>query len=129
MVRVPETTTSPRRGPLIALVVLAFTTCLGLGWWQWDRFSSGGTFQNLGYAFQWPLFAFFFVYAYRRFVLLESGAAPEQVRAPEPTELPAGLLPERPRTRPAEDDELSDYNNYLAHLAAQELDEDLRSTR
>lgn len=126
----PETTASPRRGPLIAFVVLAFITCLGLGWWQWERFSSaGGTFQNLGYAFQWPLFAFFFIHAYRRFVLLESGAAPEQEREPEPTELAAGLLPERPGSRLDEDDELSDYNAYLADLAAQELDEDLRSTR
>ena len=48
---------------LIAFFVVAF---LGLAWWQWTRFQSGsGTFQNLGYAFQWPLFAVFVVYAYR----------------------------------------------------------------
>jgi DNA-binding transcriptional regulator of glucitol operon len=130
VVVVPESTTSPRRGPLVAVVVVAFVGCLGLGWWQWERFSAaGGTFQNLGYAFQWPLFAVFVIYAYRRFVVLESGAAPEQVREVEPTELPAGLLPERPRTHRDEDDELFDYNTYLARLAAQELDEDLRSTR
>ena len=129
VVTVPETTTSSRPGPLVALVVVAFVACLGLGWWQWERFSSGGTFQNLGYAFQWPLFAFFVIYAYRRFVVLESGAAAEQAQEVEPTELPAGLLPERPRTRLDEDDELFDYNTYLAHLAAQELDEDLRSPR
>lgn len=48
---------------LIAVCVVAF---LGLAWWQWTRFQSGsGTFQNLGYAFQWPLFAVFVIYAYR----------------------------------------------------------------
>lgn len=48
---------------LIAVFVVAF---IGLAWWQWSRFQSGsGTFQNLGYAFQWPLFAAFVIYAYR----------------------------------------------------------------
>ncbi|PQM73612.1 hypothetical protein [Corynebacterium sp. J010B-136] len=48
---------------LIGFFVVAF---LGLAWWQWTRFQSGsGTFQNLGYAFQWPLFAAFVIYAYR----------------------------------------------------------------
>lgn len=48
---------------LIAFFVVLF---LFLAYWQWTRFKSGsGTFQNLGYAFQWPLFAVFVVYAYR----------------------------------------------------------------
>ena len=48
---------------LIAFFVVLF---LFLAYWQWTRFRSGsGTFQNLGYAFQWPLFAVFVVYAYR----------------------------------------------------------------
>lgn len=48
---------------LIAFFVVAF---LGLAYWQWTRFQSGsGSFQNLGYAFQWPLFAAFVIYAYR----------------------------------------------------------------
>ena len=48
---------------LIGVFVVDF---LGLAWWQWTRFQSGsGTFQNLGYAFQWPLFAAFVIYAYR----------------------------------------------------------------
>ena len=48
---------------LIGVFVVAF---LGLAWWQWTRCQSGsGTFQNLGYAFQWPLFAAFVIYAYR----------------------------------------------------------------
>ena len=44
----------------------------GLAWWQWTRFRSGsGTFQNLGYAFQWPFFGAFFVYAYRMYLRYE----------------------------------------------------------
>ena len=50
----------------IVLIVLFVVLFLFLAYWQWTRFRSGsGTFQNLGYAFQWPLFAIFVVYAYR----------------------------------------------------------------
>lgn len=50
----------------ILLIAFFVVTFLFLAWWQWTRFQSGsGTFQNLGYAFQWPLFAVFVVYAYR----------------------------------------------------------------
>ena len=55
---------------LIGVFVVAF---LGLAWWQWTRFQSGsGTFQNLGYAFQWPLFAAFVIYAYRTALYYEN---------------------------------------------------------
>ncbi|AGL26829.1 hypothetical protein J113_09340 [Mycobacterium tuberculosis CAS/NITR204] len=65
-------TTRRRRPALIALVIIATCGCLALGWWQWTRFqSTSGTFQNLGYALQWPLFAWFCVYAYRNFVRYE----------------------------------------------------------
>ena len=65
-------TTRRRRPALIALVIVAACGCLALGWWQWTRFQSvSGTFQNLGYALQWPLFAWFCVYAYRKFVRYE----------------------------------------------------------
>ena len=50
----------------IVLLIAAAVTCLLLANWQWERYQSGsGTFQNLGYALQWPCFAAFFVYAYR----------------------------------------------------------------
>ena len=61
------------RPALIVLVVVAAVACLGLAWWQWSRFeSSSGSGQNLGYALQWPAFGVMFIYAYRRFVVLES---------------------------------------------------------
>ena len=107
------------------LVIVAALGCLALGWWQWQRFeSSGGTGQNLGYAFQWPLFAGFVVYAYRRFVQLEDGDEIENLRADgSPTEIPDGVLPPRPAPEhissiadDAESRELLDYNTYLAEL-------------
>ncbi|WP_257162294.1 hypothetical protein [Corynebacterium cystitidis] len=57
----------------IVLLILAVITTILLAWWQWTRFQSGtGTFQNLGYALQWPLFGFFFVYAYRMGIKMEN---------------------------------------------------------
>src|SRR5580692_4025294 len=112
-------TTRRRRLALIVLVVFAAGGCLALGWWQWTRFqSAGGTFQNLGYALQWPLFAWFCVYAYRKFVRYEE-VAPEPRKNDAVTEIPAGLLPERPQPtqQPIDDPALQEYNAYLAELA------------
>ena len=81
---------------LIILVIVAACGCLALGWWQWSRWeSASGTFQNLGYALQWPFFAGFCVYAYRKYVRYEQ-APPEPRSATEATEIPEGLLPQRP---------------------------------
>ena len=87
-------TTRRRRPALIALVIVAAACCLALAWWQWTRFeSASGTFQNLGYALQWPLFAGFCVYAYYKFVRYED-APPEPRKHGSVTEIPIGLLPE-----------------------------------
>src|ERR1700690_937560 len=89
-------TTRRRRPALIVLVILAAGGCLALGWWQWTRFQSvSGTFQNLGYALQWPAFAGFCIYAYRKFVRYEE-APPQQPNIHSVNEIPAGLLPARP---------------------------------
>lgn len=120
-------TTYRRRPALIALVTLAACGCLALGWWQWSRFeSASGTFQNLGYALQWPAFAAFCVYAYRKFVRYEL-APPEPRNTNALTEIPAGLLPERPPAAASDTDDpaLRDYNAYLAELAR--ADNDTRS--
>ncbi len=67
---------------------------------------------------QWPLFAGFCVYAYRKFVRYEE-APPEPRTARAMTELPQGLLPERPKPmqQEADDPTLREYNAYLAQLA------------
>nr|WP_255496996.1 MULTISPECIES: hypothetical protein [unclassified Mycolicibacterium] len=106
---------------MIILVIIAACGCLALGWWQWSRFeSNSGTFQNLGYALQWPMFAGFCVYAYRKFIRYED-APPEPTSTTESvTEIPAGLLPERPTARATSDDAdpaMREYNAYLAELA------------
>ncbi len=116
-------TTRRRRPALILLAAVGALGCLALAWWQWTRFeSASGTFQNLGYALQWPLFAGFVVYAYYKFVRYEE-APPAPKRQDEVTEIPAGLLPERPSAaaRPDDDDPvLSEYNAYLADLAKED---------
>ena len=109
-------------------MIAAAGGCLGLAWWQWTRFeSNSGTFQNLGYAMQWPLFAGFCVYAYFKFVRLED-APPAPASQDAVTEIPAGLLPERPAAQSAAlpdedaDPTLREYNAYLAELAKTETD-------
>lgn len=119
-----------RRPALIALVIVAACGCLALGWWQWTRFQSvSGTFQNLGYALQWPLFAWFCVYAYRKYVRYEE-MPPEPRHDAGLTEIPAGLLPERPAPtqQPTDDPALAEYNAYLAELAKQDPEKQNRTT-
>jgi DNA-binding transcriptional regulator of glucitol operon len=123
-------TTRRRRPALIALVILAACGCLALGWWQWTRFQSvSGTFQNLGYALQWPLFAWFCFYAYGKFVRYEE-MPPEHHRDGAVTEIPAGLLPERPNPVPQSpgDPALQEYNAYLAELAKKDAEKQNRTT-
>lgn len=111
-------TTRRRRPALILLVIVAAAGCLGLAWWQWTRYgSTSGSFQNLGYALQWPMFAGFCVYGYYKFVRYEETPPPTPGHD-RPTEIPAGLLPERPKaaTRSDDDPTLREYNAYLAEL-------------
>ena len=119
-------TTRRRRPALIALAIAGAAGCLALAWWQWTRFeSASGTFQNLGYALQWPLFAGFVVYAYYKFVRYEE-APPEPKHHDADTEIPAGLLPERPTAanQPNDDDPaLREYNAYLADLAKKDKEQ------
>ena len=124
-------TTRRRRLALIVLVVFAAAGCLALGWWQWTRFqSTSGTFQNLGYALQWPAFAGFCVYAYRKFVRYEE-APPEHRNTHTVNEIPDGLLPERPGAaqQNSDDPALREYNAYLAELAKADNDNHPKQNR
>lgn len=113
---------------MIALVIVATSGCLALGWWQWTRWeSNSGSFQNLGYALQWPMFAAFCIYAYRKLIRYEQ-APPQPPSAGSATEIPAGLLPERPAAaRPPSDPALTEYNAYLAELAGAENKTDTKA--
>ena len=69
----------------IVFLLVLVAASIALAWWQWSRFQSGsGTFQNLGYAFQWPLFGIFFIYAYRMIVKYENKARSEKRRTGDP---------------------------------------------
>jgi DNA-binding transcriptional regulator of glucitol operon len=108
------------------LATVAAAGCLLLAWWQWTRFqSASGTFQNLGYALQWPMFGGFCFYAYYKFVRYED-APPGPRKHDTITELPPGLLPERPKAAMPSDDDptLREYNAYLAELANKDANKD-----
>ena len=57
----------------VVFLLICFAVALALAWWQWTRFQSGsGTFQNLGYAFQWPVIGGFLIFAYRKYLEYEN---------------------------------------------------------
>ncbi|MET3944304.1 hypothetical protein [Corynebacterium mucifaciens] len=110
----------------IVLLITAAVTCLLLARWQWERYQSGsGTFQNLGYALQWPCFAAFFVYAYRAGMRMENdkidaenaGLTMDDLYEADvakygadngPTEIDENFLPSRP------DMDVEEYNALVA---------------
>lgn len=54
------------------IVLLAFCVTLWLAWWQLGRFNTAsGTYQNLGYAVQWPIYGIFIIVGYRKYRELE----------------------------------------------------------
>ena len=110
---------------ILLLIAAVITTCL-LAWWQWTRYQSGtGTFQNLGYALQWPFFGAFFVYAYRAGIRMENEKidalnAGEQMEhlyeadlarygndPSAPTQIDEDFLPTRPQM------DVEEYNDLL----------------
>lgn len=133
-----------RRLLTVGVCLLSLAGSVALAWWQWTRFeSASGTFQNLGYVLQWPLFGLFpafMIYRIRKLrqaaaeaeqAVLDSGPGSGAERdRPAVTEVPA------PRARPAvrsamditaatdamdeEDEELAAYNRYLAELNARD---------
>ncbi len=105
---------------------MSLLVCCGLAWWQWDRFTSAnGTFQNLGYVLQWPLFGLFPAFMFWRIRQLRLKAAAEP-REPAPETRVAEVPAPRPRPdaaeapRTDEDEELAAYNRYLRELHARD---------
>ncbi|SFQ08176.1 hypothetical protein SAMN05421810_104418 [Amycolatopsis arida] len=128
-----------RRLAIVTVCLTSLVLCCGLAWWQWERFSSaGGTFQNLGYVLQWPLFGLFPIFVFWRMRQLrrraeQHGAGQHGTGQPasgraewgrRPANVPAPRPAPAPATRPAPpageqddtDDELAAYNRYLAEL-------------
>ena len=118
------------------LALVAMLACFRLGWWQWDRSQeSSGTFQNLGYALQWPLFGLFVPFMYWRMWKLDkerrASEAAAAVAEPAAEESAEPAAPEaKPRRSPTEwrkaahaeqvDDAMAEYNSYLASLSARD---------
>jgi DNA-binding transcriptional regulator of glucitol operon len=116
-----------RRLAVAGVCVLSLVLCCGLALWQWDRFSSaGGTYQNLGYVLQWPLFGLFPAFMFWRIRVLSRRAAEESDATEGGEPAPADTVPvqstaERqgslaPHSDEEPDDELAAYNRYLAEL-------------
>lgn len=108
---------TPRRLAIVGVSVLSLVVCLGLAWWQWQRYeSASGTWQNLGYVLQWPLFGLFPAFLFWRMRKLR------QQHAGAPPPVPEAAPPPRPAVR--QDDDVdpvrAEYNRYLAQLNAQE---------
>lgn len=115
-----------RRLAIVATCLASLALCCGLAWWQWDRFmSASGTFQNLGYVLQWPLFGLFPAFMFWRIRRLRqraeaAGDNPGDEHAV--ADVPAPRPPSRPASPPPveEDDELAAYNRYLRELNARD---------
>ncbi|WP_024874589.1 glucitol operon activator-like protein [Saccharomonospora piscinae] len=122
---------------IVCVCVLSLVACSALAWWQWDRFTSvGGSYQNLGYVLQWPLFGLFPAFMFWRMRTLRARARAEEGRteatdatreSPARTAVPAprraaARVPAR-TARDPEDAALAEYNAYLAELNAREHEE------
>ncbi|MFT7838135.1 hypothetical protein Q5530_18525 [Saccharothrix sp. BKS2] len=121
---------TPKRVAIALVCVASLIVCCGLAYWQWERFSrAGGTFQNLGYVFQWPLFGLFPAFMVWRIRKLDARRKAEAAGSPtddrpeepvaEPVERVVTVGPVR-RAREDQDDELAAYNRMLAELHARD---------
>lgn len=113
---------TPRRLAIAGVCLLSLVVCCGLAWWQWQRFESAtGSWQNLGYVLQWPLFGLFPAFLFwrlRRLRAQHAERSEEDAAVPEPA---PRVVPDRPAPAVREDDEdpeLAAYNRYLAQLNA-----------
>ena len=118
-----------RRLTVVVVSVASLLICLALAWWQWERYeSTSGTWQNLGYVLQWPLFGLFPAFAFWRMRRLRRQAQRAELQVESVADIDAEparpLKAEQPTvTQPAleeADDELAAYNRYLAELHARD---------
>jgi hypothetical protein len=110
---------------MVGVSVLSLVVCLGLAWWQWLRYESvSGSWQNLGYVLQWPLFGLFPAFLFWRMRRLRElhAAAPAEPASP----LPATRVAPAARMADGQDDDdpvRAEYNRYLAQLNARDQQE------
>jgi DNA-binding transcriptional regulator of glucitol operon len=109
---------------VLAVIVIAALSLLGR--WQWDvSYSERGSLQNLLYAFQWWVMAAMVGYAWWRLLHDDAHGRTPHIAvkttttaddAAWPTTDPAASMPANTTLEP--DDELDEYNAYLAQLNA-----------
>ena len=110
-----------RRLGIVVVCLVALVGCVGLAWWQWERFESAtGSWQNLGYVLQWPLFGLFPAFMFWRLRKLRT-QEPARQESVQPESHPAppvetDITPVRQDD--TDDPELAAYNRYLAQLNA-----------
>lgn len=86
----------------LIFLALAVGATLALAYWQLSRWNTTSSFQNLGYALQWPAFGLFFIWAYRKYMEYErerlSGNSEAAFEAKDDvmTEIPDEFLPTNP---------------------------------
>lgn len=124
----PSQSSLARRLSIAGVCVGSVIVCLWLAWWQWERYSSaGGTFQNLGYVLQWPLFGLFpaFMFWRMRKLTRQAELADAAAVADEPAPAAAPARGSAAKDTAVADDpddpddaELAAYNRYLAELHA-----------
>lgn len=127
---------TPRWIAFTALMFAATIVSIWLAWWQLERYEdAGGSFQNLGYTLQWPVFGAFALYLWWRLLRDASKPKPKpksaetdtdtdtdtdtESEAVEEAKVERVVVPEQaPAAEQTEDDpELAEYNRYLAELA------------
>jgi DNA-binding transcriptional regulator of glucitol operon len=117
-----------RRVGIVFLCVLSVVVCVGLAWWQWQRFENGGTWQNLGYVLQWPLFGLFPAFMFWRLRKLRTQTPEPRAERAESHPTPPAE-PDKPVARQyvpkadEDDPELAAYNAMLAQLNARDQQE------
>ncbi len=115
---------TPQRVLIGLVCLIALIACCGLAYWQWQRFeSASGSFQNLGYVLQWPLFGLFpafMVWRLRRLARQRRDEDPV-APAPEPVTTVVAVKPAPvDQVDDDEDAELAAYNRMLAALNARD---------
>lgn len=118
---------TPRRVGIAVLSLVSLVVCCGLAYWQWTRFESvNGTWQNLGYVLQWPLFGLFPAFLFWRLRKLrradEEPAPSAPVEAPAPPPRKVRVAPPVSATvgQDEGDPEVAEYERFVATLHARE---------
>ncbi len=109
----------PRDAALGVIAVLLVVAFLGMCWWQVTR-AVGGNTLSWAYVFEWPLFAGYVLYMWRRLAHERHGVGTTsgpgaQTGPPGTDDHPVGDAGGAEEVV-EEDEELAAYNRYLASL-------------